>query len=515
MRASYLPVAGLVLLVAFSPSVSAAQAQQQQDPPASDQAQPSGVVVTLDDMVLAALQRNLDLQTRRTENLIVATAVQRAESTFDPALDLDPQVSFGSSNVFDSTDGSVSSLGATAGSNSFSLSGTLPFSTAYSASLSSSWIPERGSPLFTNTLTMQLSQPLLRGRGRSIARAEVEGAILDARSSDQSLLREVETLIADVETSYWLLGLREAIEANARQSVSRAQELLERNRQLAELELLADADLVSARAGVQSRLTILTDASRAREDAVDTLLFLVYGREASEQIRALGLDIRTTPPSGDVPELPDLITLEQRALDARHDVQAAQYDIRSSQVSLQSAENALLPQLDLVGGYTALTEDVDTFALYQVTREIDIQFDGFTAGALLTYSFRNNAAEANRASARLGVERNQLELSSVQNVVRSEVRSAARAVSYGSRRLQEAQQSAQLEQQRYENGEQQLRLGLIDTFRLLQYEEDATVAELTASQALYELANAVTRYQLAIGELDEKYVPGGAPAQIQ
>lgn len=510
MRAHCLPVAAVFFLVAFSTTAAAGQAQQQQEAPAVDPAAPAGAVVALDDLVLIALQRNLDLQSARTDNLIVATGVQRAESIFDPALDLDPQVSFGGSNVFDSSNQTVRSLGATEGANSFSLTGTFPFSTQYSASLSSSWIPDQGESLFTNTLTLQLSQPLLRGRGRSIARAAVEGAILDARSSDQSLLRNVESLIADVETTYWLLGLREAIEENARQSVARAQELLERNRQLAELELLADADLVSARAGVQARLTVLTDAIRAREDAVDALLFLVYGREASEQIRALGIDIRTEPPTGDVPDLPGVASLEEQALGTRHDVQAARYDIDSSQVSLRAAENALLPQLNVIGGYTALTEDVDGFALYKVSRPIDIQFDGFTAGALLTYSFRNNAAEANRARALLGVERDQINLAVVQNTVRTEVRSAARAVGYGSRRLDEARQSAQLEQQRYQNGLQQLRLGLIDTFRVLQYEEDATVADLTASEALYSLANAVTRYQLAIGELDEKYVPGGA-----
>lgn len=495
-------VALVILLVARVPPAAAQQAQQAAPSDASTR-----TVVALDDLVLVALQRNLDLQTRRADNLIVASGVQSAESTFDPAIDVDPQISFGGSNIYQK-DGTIRRDGSTTGVNSASLSGTLPFSTSYSASLTSDWTPDLGESLFTNTLTLQLSQPLLKGRGSDIARAAVREAVLAASSADESLSRSIETTIADVENAYWLLGLREAVESNARESLARAQDLLERNRQLNELELLADADLVSARAGVQARQIVLTEATRVREDASDALLFLVYGREASERIRALGVDIATEPPSGDAPQIADVAVIEDQAVAERHDLRAAQYDIEKSQVTLQAAENATLPALDLIGGYTAWTEDAGGFALYEVSRAIDLQFDGFTAGALFTYSIRNNEAEAARTRARLGVQRNELTRSSVENEVRSQVRTAARAVTYGARKLDEARQASALSRQRYQSGLEQLRLGLIDTFRVLQYEEDVTLTQLTEAQALYALANAVTEYQLSVGELDAKYAAG-------
>ena len=505
MRPTRFLIGGGIIITALTLApTSAAQEPTPQAPAALEQR----MTLSLHDLVLSALERNLPLLTSRTQNRIVETDVQSARSVFDPSVDATPKLTFGRSDVFHA-DG-VASESATEGEMAAVFSGTLPFSTTYSASLSSDWLPELGHSVFSNNLTLQLSQPLLRGRGSSIAQAQIESALLAADSSDQRLLRTIEETIARVETAYWTLGLGESIEVNARDSLMRAQELLRRNEQLAELELLAEADLITARAGVQARQTTLVDAIRNREDAADALLFLVYGREASSELRALSLSFRTEPPAEEVPELPAMPDLESQPIARRNDVRAARYDVDESRVSLRLADNELLPDLDFVGGYTAWTQNVDGFTFWGVSRTGELQFGGWEAGAVFTFPIRNNAAKAAFAEATLAIERDQLNLSTVENTVRSEVRSAARGVTYAKEKLGQARFSTQLESQRYANGQEQLRLGLIDSFRLLQYELDVTAAELIESRALYSLANTIALYQLAVGEIDDKYVPGGA-----
>ena len=61
------------------PGVGSAQISNPQMP---QQTEPDGVVVALEDLVLVALQRNLDLQTRRAQARIAETGVQSAESVF-------------------------------------------------------------------------------------------------------------------------------------------------------------------------------------------------------------------------------------------------------------------------------------------------------------------------------------------------------------------------------------------------------------------------------------------------
>jgi len=505
MRFSHLLIRGGIITALLALAVtSSAQEPSPQAPAAAEQR----VAVSLEDLVLSALQRNLDLLTVRTQNRIVATDIQRAQSVFDPAVDVAPKLTFGNSKSFPPPGGLVSNR-ATEGDMSASLSGTLPFSATYAASLSSDWAPGVGASVYTNLLDLQLSQPLLRGRGSSIVKAQIESALLAAESSDQRLLRTVEETIGAVETAYWTLGLAESIEGNARDSLTRSQELLHRNEQLADLRLLAGADLITARAGEQERQTALVDAIRNREDAAEALLFLVFGREASAQLQALGVNIRTEPPSSDVPELPTTAGLESQAAENRHEIRAAQFDVDRSRVSLRVADNDLLPELDLVGGYSAMSEGIDKFALYAVSPG-GVQFDGLSAAAVFTYSIRNNDARAAFAEATLAVERDQLNVSTLKNDIRREVRSAARGVAFAEQKLDEARQSSQLQRQRYANGQEQLKLGLIDSFRLLQYELDVTRAELVESESLYSLAHAVSRYELAVGKIDEKYIPGGA-----
>jgi outer membrane protein len=506
MRISRILVGGGYLIAALALAVtSSAQEPIPQAPAATEQR----VTVSLEDLVLTALQRNLGLQTRRTQNRIIATDIQRAQSVFDPGIDFAPALKYGSSQAYPPS-GIISNSG-TQGDMSASLSGTLPFSATYAASLSSNWIPGVGAFAYSNNLSLHLSQPLLRGRGSSIVKAQIESALLAADSSDQSLLRIVEETIGAVETAYWTLGLAESIEGNARDSVARSQELLHRNQQLADLELLSEADLVTAQAGEQERRTALIDAVRSREDAADALLFLVYGREASAQLQAWGVNLRTEPPSSDAPELPKMAELEGQVAGNRHDIQAAQYEVDRSRVSLRVADNDRLPQLNLVGGYSALTEGINRFAFYSVPPG-GVQFDGLSAGAVFTYSIRNNDAKAAFAEATLAVERGELNVSTLENNIRREVRSAVRGVTFADEKLDEARESTELQRQRYANGQEQLKLGLIDSFRLLLYELDVTRAELVESRSLYSLANAVTRYELAVGKIDEKYISGGATA---
>ena len=47
-----------------------------------------------------------------------------------------------------------------------------------------------------------------------------------------------------------------------------------------DLELITEVDLISARRGLQQRLTALTDAVRRRQDAAERLWYYVYGEKA-------------------------------------------------------------------------------------------------------------------------------------------------------------------------------------------------------------------------------------------
>jgi len=88
------------------------------------------------------------------------------------------------------------------------------------------------SPSVNSTLSFTLAQPLLRGRGRSLAQAPVNLASLAAESARARLGRTSEQTIAAVENDYWSLGLADAIERISRDSYQRARELMARNEKM-------------------------------------------------------------------------------------------------------------------------------------------------------------------------------------------------------------------------------------------------------------------------------------------
>ena len=319
-------------------------------------------------------------------------------------------------------------------------------------------------------------------------------------------------MVADIESDYWTLGSAEAVEQVAVNSLQRTRVVLSRNQRLRQLELISQVDVITSQQAVATRETQLTEATLQRRNAAEALIFLVYGEDAAQQLIARGLRIRTESPPDGTPDLSTMDSLESRALVERHDLRAAQLDLRSTMVAERVASNAKLPELSVVGSYSALTTGADGLHLFGASIPGETQFSGFGAAVTFTYELRNNAAQAAWAQARLDVQQQQVTISTVENAIRSEVRLAARTILESSQKLQQAQNALDLANQQYAAGQQQLQLGLIDSFRLLQMEDDVAIASVVAAQTRYQVLQAITAYDEAVGSLDEKYLPASTSA---
>ncbi|HEY7819335.1 MAG TPA: TolC family protein, partial [Vicinamibacteria bacterium] len=288
-------------------------------------------------------------------------------------------------------------------------------------------------------------------------------------------------------------------------SYNRAVELLNRNQRMRELELISEVDLITSEQGEASRLTALTDARRQRQDAAQELIFLVYGARTAEELAARDLRITTQPREGEVPPLPPVEEIERNALETRHDVSAAELDLQAAEVVARVAGNSLLPELNVVGSLTAQTRNTDQIRLFTTSRIGDLEGRGWRAGLEFSYPLGNDFAEATHQRALLELQQRELFLATIENGVRSEVRDAVRGVLIGVERLAQAQLSLQYAQQQYEAAQQQLQLDLVDSFRVLQVEEEVTRAQLTLAQVRFELLQAITLYRLAVGTIDDGY----------
>ncbi|NIM48268.1 MAG: TolC family protein [Gemmatimonadales bacterium] len=458
------------------------------------------VTVSLPELVDAALEHALTLRGGRLNVTVAEAGVLSARSTFDPLLqanaDLDRSgVSGSSPGPFEFTSrGRKLTTG---------VAGTLPISTQYSVSLNSTFRSPQtdatGNPLgeYDNTLSVALTQPLLRGFGSAGGAAQLAAAGRSLQAAEARLTRLVEETIATVEIRYWTLAQTEEAEAVAAQSLERAQILLQRNEELRRLDKINEVALITSQVGVATRRNSLLQATQRRQDALDDLVFFVYGAGAAARLRALGVFIQTDRAPVQIPRLPALDGAIATALVERNDLVAARQDAEAIHISARVSGNALLPTLNLTAAYTATVNNAD--AIRFSAGAIGTQSTGWSVGASALFPLFNSQARATHRELNSLADQQDFAVLSVENVVRNDVRQTMRGIEIGTQSLAVADSALRLALRQYDMERQRLELGLSESFRLLQFEDQVANSETAEIAARYALAIAVTRYQLAAG----------------
>ena len=453
--------------------------------------------LSLDHAVSVALSRNIGLQSGRLAPRTAHADLEVARSEFDPILaasidqDWRRTRTNPASAVGTYSDARTTSWSAGVGQS-------LPVGTEYDVTVSGS--RDRTSPTGSalnpshdEELTLSVTQPLLDGFGRSSAYAGVDAAWERYEAAQQRSSRLTSTVRADIEAAYWNLATAQAAEQIARASLTLAEKLLVRNEKLLANELLAAVEVLTARAGVASRREALVAAITDRRKASETLLFSVYGEEALRQsLRPWAV---TVPATAAEPEAENV--LERQAIERREDLVAARKDLVAAGITLGSTRNALLPDLDLVGSVgTGGTAGSFSRAM---DRALDNDEPSWSLGLALTFPIGNRGDEARYDAARIEKERRRLAYVDLENSIRLATRNARLDVVLGRERLAAAEESRELADARLRADRERLELGLTDTIRVLETEEDATSAYLAEARARYGLAAAAARLRAALG----------------
>lgn len=241
--------------------------------------------LSLGELIQLALARNSSLRAAGLETEAQAATAAAARGLFDPTLGL--AVSRGASRLQGVLpEGGPAALDQTSNQASATLSALAPWGTqatfGYQA-LRAGQSPINGLATqnypveWTAGLTLSVAQPLLRGAGRSLVRADLDRAdrnlrAAQARQREQAIL--VAAAVAQAHATY--LWTRD-VEIARQEGLRRSRDLERLSQELVDLKLLASADLITGRKAVSARQAAATVAGSARADAADALLGLVLG----------------------------------------------------------------------------------------------------------------------------------------------------------------------------------------------------------------------------------------------
>ena len=266
----------------------------------------------------------------------------------------------------------------------------------------------------TATLALNVTQPLLRGRGRYFNQAQILIAQSTGGVAWEVFQKELQEELEGVVVAYWQLYLDRSIYLQRKRNVERGQVILDRLNGRRELDSLP-AQISRARSSVLTRRTELANAFRNIRNSETEIRRRVADRNwmASQALELLPAELPTVANVGW-----ELDQVVQTALNHRPEIRESMRRIKISGIHRDISENELLPELSfLFGTYvSALQGESDVLGAF--SDQFGEVTPGYSFGLEYELPRRNRAARSRFQQRHLQFKRLQSELEEViQNVI--------------------------------------------------------------------------------------------------
>ncbi len=474
--------------------------------------------LSLDRCLQIAIENNQDILVMSYEPMKSETDIMAAEGEFDPILS--SSFNYLRSVISVSSDiarfGGIPNIENYNASGDVALGGKLRWGTMYSVAVAlqeerttfNDFVPE-----WSGALTFTLTQPLLRGRGKGSNLATIKIARNTLDMSDRQLKVTILQTLSTVVKAYWdLVGAIENMKVR-QEALANAENLLKINERRLEIGSAAAIEVLQAKAGVAVRQSELISAQASVENAEDILKQLLNMRD-NELFSATQIVPSNRP---NVPDLrPVDVTMQEEnikksinlALEHRPEMDIAGLQIDNANIELRRAGNYMLPQLDISGsagqgGRGPKIGDVvsnyhDVFgSVASIPGGVgDRDNFTYTVGIRASIPIGNKTARATHTRAQLSVRQARQDLQKIKQQLMLNVRLASRSVLTSKILAESNRQTRMLQEANVSAEGKRLRLGVSTSYRVLEVQEDLTLAQTQEVQAL-------VNYEKARVDLDE------------
>lgn len=356
--------------------------------------------------------------------------------------------------------------------------------------------PTTLNPYYDSDLTLKVTQPLLKDGWFAYNRGAIVIANNNHRVSEHQFRSQVINVISDVHQNYW--NLVRAIEnlRVSRESLRRADRLVESNKIQVEAGVMAPIEVLEAESGVASQLENVINAENEiqdREDELKEILDMTDGGLLSDT------RILPTDKPGFEVQKPNLWEALRSALQARPDLLELQVALETRKIQIVRARNQLLPTLDLTGtlNYNALGRafgnSFDKIGSPGLERP---DYYDRSVGLSLEIPLGNRSARSSYARAKLEAQQAIYNLWKKERQVQKEVRAAARQIQTNVERVKATRKARELSVKKLEAEEKKFSVGRSTSLDVLDSQEDLAIAERNETAAIID-------YNISLSELDQ------------
>ncbi|MDA8168739.1 MAG: TolC family protein [Nitrospiraceae bacterium] len=459
-----------------------------------------GLELTLGKTVGLALRQNLLLKQEGLNISGARAGIMTAKGEFDPAFRAGALMNYlrtpPASIIF------VSMQRKTEVSLGFS--GKVPYGTRYELK----WVNDRVrtsdtfglilNPYYSSEVTLTLTQPLLKDRGRSVQETALNMAKNTFDITSFKERQKAESIVMQAVQGYWDLKFRMDDVNVAKLSLRLAESLLNETKEKISAGYLPPVDVYEAEAEVYARREGLFKAEKAVKDEEDTLKNLLDLSDWTADI---------IPVEG----LPAPVLREKReslgdALQRRWDYKAALSGLKNMELQARFYKNQQLPQLDayassglngLNSGYDSTLEGLGSGNFYS-----------WEIGMNLTIPIGNRTARGAYLKAEYEKQKAQINLRILEQNIRYELREAERALQTAYDTIEAASSKKVAARKRYEAEKERFSVGLSALNDVLRYEVDYSSSLSDENRARADYALALTKLEQASGRLLDDFLPG-------
>ncbi|GJL66879.1 MAG: RND transporter [Nitrospirales bacterium] len=471
-------------------------------------------ILTLNEAVLRALESNLDITIGRQARDVRLTDIMLQQAQFDPTVELSgrydrnviplnrPIFGFGGVSVGSDPDTiDQNDMNVRLGLTQKLYSGGM-FDLAFDSNRNSV-AGQTGflfNPSYTNTLSLNLSQPLLRDFGTDINKTQISIARNAATTEHHVFVDQVLTVIKDVEQTYWELVFTRENEKVAKATLKAAQELLAANRAKVQAGVMAEVEVLQAQAGVASRVEQVLVTQKAVRDQEDQLrrLFSPSEEELRQDIVVLATDTPIQKAS--------TRTLRQdieTALNNRPEILQAQKNIETGTLNTTLAKNQLLPSLSLEGGVGL--SGLGKGPRDTLDRTSSSDFYNIGGGLILSYPLGNRSAQSQYNRRVLEANQAKALLQRVRHQVIIDTKEAVRRVKTDFKRIRTTQTARQLAEKQLKAEQERFQLGLSTTRLVLEFQGDLAIARGNEQRAIVDYNQSLANLRRMTATALEEY----------
>lgn len=351
----------------------------------------------------------------------------------------------------------------------------------------------------TGQVDLSITQRLLRGGGLGVNLATLRQARLQYLASGYNLRGFTESLVAQVENTYWDTYLAERqieiLEESLEVAESQAREVEAR----IEVGRLAESERAAADAEVAQRRSLLINGRSNLAQSRLALMRLLNPSPDALRVTDIALVSDPVMPEINLDEVEDSVAF---ALQMRPELNQSRLLIQQDELELVRTRNGLLPQLDVFLTLSRQINETEYARTFEGSvRDLEDDTVRTDVGVQFSYPLGNRAARARHHRALFTREQDFEALANLAQLVEQDVRGAyielARAreqvsATAATRRLQELTASTEVEK---------FRLGKSTTLLVAQAQRDLLIAQIEEVQAATALLRAIVNLYFVDGSL--------------